>query len=62
MEAKDHEPILKASARARSLDSFPLGGRKYPHSDDRILPPKHFGIGLDLNYHARAKKMGLIKK
>ena len=25
--------------------------------DDRILPPKYFGIGWDLNFHALAKKM-----
>lgn len=29
--------------------------------DDRILPPKYFGIGWDLNLHALLKKTGLIK-
>jgi len=29
--------------------------------DDRIFPPKYFGIGWDLNFHALIKKTGLIK-
>lgn len=30
--------------------------------DDRIFPPKHFGIGWTMNFHAVARKAGLIKK
>lgn len=29
--------------------------------DDRVFPPKYFGIGWDLNFHALLKKSGLIK-
>ncbi len=29
--------------------------------DDRVFPPKYFGIGWDLNFHAVFKKTGLIK-
>lgn len=30
--------------------------------DDRIFPPKYYGIGWDLNVHALLKFLGLIKK
>lgn len=29
--------------------------------DDRVFPPKYFGVGWDLNFHAALKKVGLIK-
>ena len=29
--------------------------------DDRIFPPKYFGIGWDLNLHALLKKTKLVK-
>lgn len=29
--------------------------------DDRVFPPKYFGIGWDLNFHALLKKAGLVK-
>lgn len=29
--------------------------------DDRVFPPKYFGIGWDLNFHALFKKSGLVK-
>ncbi len=31
-----------------------------PH-DDRIFPPKYFGMGWSLNFHALLKKNGIIK-
>lgn len=30
-------------------------------NDERIFPPKNFGIGWDLNFHALLKKSGLVK-
>jgi uncharacterized membrane protein len=30
--------------------------------DERVFPPKYFGIGWDLNLHALCKKIGLVKK
>lgn len=30
--------------------------------DDRVFPPKQFGIGWDINFHALIKKTGLVKK
>lgn len=30
--------------------------------DLRIFPPKRFGIGWGLNFHALARKLNLIKK
>ena len=29
-------------------------------NDDRVLPPKHFGIGWGLNLHAILKKLDVI--
>jgi len=29
--------------------------------DDRLFPPKTFGIGWSINFHALAKKLGLVK-
>lgn len=29
--------------------------------DDRIFPPKYFGVGWDLNFHALLKKVKLVK-
>lgn len=29
--------------------------------DDRLFPPKSFGIGWSINFHALGKKVGLIK-
>lgn len=29
---------------------------------DKIILPKNFGIGWDINFHALSKKMGLVKK
>ncbi len=28
--------------------------------DDRILPPKYFGIGWDINLHALLQRVGVI--
>jgi hypothetical protein len=30
--------------------------------DDRIFPPKYFGIGWDLNLHALFKQVGLVER
>ena len=30
--------------------------------DDRIFPPKHFGVGWDINFLALLKGMGIVKK
>jgi hypothetical protein len=30
-------------------------------TDDRVFPPKYFGIGWDLNLHALLKKTHLVK-
>lgn len=30
-------------------------------SEDRIFPPKYFGIGWDLNFHALLKKTKIVK-
>lgn len=30
--------------------------------DDRVFPPKYFGIGWGLNVHALGRKVGLIRK
>jgi hypothetical protein len=30
-------------------------------NDDRVFPPKHFGIGWSLNLHALSREVGLIK-
>ena len=29
--------------------------------DDRVFPPKHFGIGWGLNFHAVLKRAGIVK-
>ena len=29
--------------------------------DERVFPPKYFGVGWDLNLHAVGKKVGLVK-
>lgn len=28
--------------------------------DDRVFPPKYLGVGWDMNFHALAKKLGLV--
>lgn len=30
--------------------------------DDRLFPPKAFGIGWTINFHAVGRKVGLIKR
>lgn len=30
--------------------------------DDRVFPPKQFGIGWSLNFHALLKRAGVVKK
>ena len=30
--------------------------------DDELFPPKRFGIGWDVNFHALLRSLGLIKK
>ncbi len=30
--------------------------------DDRVFPPKYFGIGLDINLHALLKKTGILTR
>ena len=30
--------------------------------DDRVFPPKYFGIGWDINLHALAKRAGVIDR
>ena len=30
--------------------------------DDRLFPPKYFGIGWSLNFHALLRSVGLIKR
>lgn len=29
--------------------------------DNHVFPPKYFGIGWDINFHALFRKLGLIK-
>ncbi len=29
--------------------------------DERVFPPKYFGIGWSLNFHALLRKIGLVK-
>ena len=31
-------------------------------TDDRIFPPKYFGIGWTLNFHALLRQVGVIKE
>lgn len=31
-------------------------------NDDRLFPPKQFGIGWDLNLHALLRKLGILAK
>ena len=31
-------------------------------SDSRLFPPKYFGIGWSVNFHAVLNELGLIKK
>jgi len=30
--------------------------------DDRMFPPKHFGVGWSVNLHAVSKKLKIVKK
>lgn len=30
--------------------------------DDRIFPPKYFGVGWDINFNALLRKAGLLRK
>lgn len=31
-------------------------------SEDRIFPPKSFGVGWDINFYALLKECGILKK
>ncbi|MGZ3698621.1 MAG: DUF5808 domain-containing protein [Bdellovibrionota bacterium] len=41
-------------------DSKNLFTNLWNPKDERILPPKYFGIGWDLNFHALFRRMRLV--
>lgn len=63
--------MSKENKRERSTKTFlgmPMRWKReqmfknfWNSDDDRLFPPKYFGIGWDLNFHAVFKKAGLIK-
>lgn len=63
--------MTKENKRERSTKTFlgiPMRWERkkilrnlWNETDDRIFPPKYFGIGWDLNFHALLKKSGVIK-
>lgn len=42
-------------------DSKKMFSNFWNPEDDRVFPPKHFGIGWDINFHALLKKTRLVK-
>lgn len=53
MEQKDQDKDVKKNL------GLPM---RWNREDDRVFPPKYFGIGWELNLHALGRQVGLIKK
>lgn len=56
-----NEPKTKFLGMPMKWDRKKMFSNLWNAEDERIFPPKNFGIGWDLNFHALAKKSGLIK-
>lgn len=63
--------MTKENKRTRSTKTFlgmPMQWERkkmfknlWNQDEGRVFPPKYFGIGWDLNFHALLKKTGIIK-
>lgn len=63
MESRDQDKdIKKCMGMPMRWDRKNIFKNLWNPDDDRIFPPKYFGIGWNLNFYALFKAAGLIKK
>lgn len=55
---KKNEPKKKFLGMPVQWDWRNVGADIWNPDDDRVFPPKRFGIGWSLNFHALLKKAG----
>ena len=63
MANKDHDKDVKEwMGMPMRWDRKKMFKNLWNKEDDRIFPPKYFGIGWDLNFHALLKKLNTKEK
>lgn len=62
LQDEDNEHIVRFLGMPMRWEAQNMFRNVWNPDDDRLFPPKYFGIGWDLNLHALAKKTGLLDR